>query len=180
MIRFPFALLLSLMLITLATTAHSQPPFSLNAPTAKQVNLQQLITMSKDKNTIILDSYQLEPFFHIAPANIAQKQKNAYTQQQLDQLLHSLIPSKDSPIILFCWENFQPTRKMSARFMVNHALQKNGYHNLYELKDLWHVGDVMVDEKQLHTMEEHVRTLATAIPPQLSQQSTEQLHDTHH
>ncbi len=173
MIRFPFAILLSLMLIALATTARSQPLLSLNAPTSKQINLQQLITMSKNKNAVILDSYQLEPFFHIAPADIAQKQKNAYTQQQLDQLLHSLIPSKDSPIILFCWENFQPTRKMSARFMVNLALQKNGYHNLYELKDLWHDGDIMVDEKQLHTMKKHVRTLATTIPPQFSQHSTE-------
>ena len=130
----------------------------------KQIDYKEFLKWKENPETVILDSYKLEPFLHIAPPEVAGKEDNSITQAQFEKLLSDLIPNKDTPVILFCWENFQPTRMMSARSSIGYSLEKNGYSNILYLKDLWRNDGMFSKTEERSDQEKIIRSSATPIP----------------
>lgn len=101
------------------------------------ISYHEFLKMRDDPETIILDAGQMEPLFWVVPESVA-RQGKGLTQAELDSALSDVIPSKESKIILHCYQNFAPTRMMPARSSVASHLRANGYKRVYELADLWH------------------------------------------
>ncbi len=97
---------------------------------------EQYLSWRDEPETVVLNAFQLEPLFYIVPDQMAAEGKGL-TQQELDQILAGLIPSKETRILLYCEENFYPTRRMAAKTSVGISLIRNGYQNVYELETLW-------------------------------------------
>lgn len=136
----------------------------INPQQGKKIDYTEFLERKENPETVILDSYKLEPFLHISPPEVAEKENNSITQAQFEKLLSDLIPKKDSPVILFCWENFQPTRMMSARSSIGYALEKNGYSNILYLKDLWRNDNMFSKTEERSDQEKIIRSSATPIP----------------
>lgn len=101
-----------------------------------QISYKEFLMMRSKSDVVVLDAAQLEKYFMVVPENMA-KQGKGISQKQLDSLLVSLIPTKDTKVILYCYQNFMPTRNMPASTSVAMSLEANGYKNVQELEYLW-------------------------------------------
>lgn len=125
-----------------------------------EITYDQLISWSQDPDTRIFDAYQLEPFIHVASPHLTATDPNSITQDQLNDLLTSLIPTKNSRTILYCQESFFPTRMVSAQSIIQMVLNQHGYTNIYQLEKLWlkHDGDT------IKPMQQNIESLSAPIP----------------
>ncbi|MGI9324835.1 MAG: rhodanese-like domain-containing protein [Pseudomonadales bacterium] len=104
---------------------------------ARRVSESQFIEMSKDRNTLILDSRSAAKFaqMHVAGA------VNVAFSDMTEQTLGSVIASKGTRILIYCNNNFVnapgpfPTKISSAALNVPTfiTLSAYGYDNVYEL-----------------------------------------------
>lgn len=107
--------------------------------TSTYITYEDFLKWRDDKNTVILDASLLEKYFLVSPQlqRSSTNQDENITQEKLDKLLNSLIPTYDTKIILYCYQTFAPTRRVSASQSVSFSLMGNGYKNVYILEDLW-------------------------------------------
>lgn len=103
----------------------------------KEISYSQFLEWRGNKETVILDSWALEPLQWISPKDIVEKTGRGITQDDFDHALSTIIPSKNTRVILYCYQSFEPTRMVSAKFRVADTLRANGYTNVHELEDLW-------------------------------------------
>ena len=55
-----------------------------------------------------------------------------------DEGLKRLVPSPDTRIVIYCESNFIGIRRIMLTTMCGPAIYQLGYHNLYQLEELWH------------------------------------------
>ncbi len=104
------------------------------------ISYEKFLELREGPDVVVLDATQLEPYFWVVPE--AQKD-SGITQKELDGFLQSIIPSKDTKVILHCYETFAMTRKMPASDMAVFTLRQNGYKNVYALAPLWHDTNIL-------------------------------------
>lgn len=102
--------------------------------TMKRISYDDYLELRDDEDFIVLDAYEIEPFLHVGPKS----SHASITQERLNEIISSMIPTQDTKIILYCWQNFMPTRTMPARSIVGATLAQMGYKNVYLMDDLWH------------------------------------------
>ncbi len=90
-----------------------------------------------DKDTVVLDAAQLEPLQWIVPENVTKKRQRGITQAEFDRAISEVIPKKETRVVLYCYETFMPTRRMSAMASVANVLKANGYTNIHTIEKLW-------------------------------------------
>lgn len=127
------------------------------------VSYDEFLVIRKNPDVIILNAAQLEKYFMVVPENMAAEGKGI-SQSQLDTLLASLIPTKETEVVLFCYENFQPTRRLSANNVVSYSLKENGYKNIKQLKNLYNSTDPAEIEKALRLGEKEIIPYTKKIP----------------
>lgn len=122
--------------ICLVSQASLSQAFGKVVQTSPEVSYDKLLEMRDDPDVVILDASEMEPLFWVVPESAAKRGKGL-TQAELDSVLSEMIPSKDTRIVLYCYQNFALTRIMPARTTVALNLRENGYKSVYELEDLW-------------------------------------------
>ena len=127
------------------------------------ISYDEFLSMREDRDLVILNAAQLEKYFMVVPEEMA-KQGKGLSQSQLDLLLASLIPTKETKVILFCHQNFQPTRMLSASESVSYALKENGYTNVRFLENLWGNGSHEEAEKARMLGEKEIIPFSKKIP----------------
>lgn len=136
---------------------------------ASEISYETFLKWREDPNTIVLDAAELEPLFFVVPEAVLEKTGRGVTQAELDTALQTLIPSRDTRVILYCWQNFAPTRTVLARTSVALHLRGNGYSNVHQLKDLWLKKSVwgeaeILDREELEPRTKEVVSSAKEIP----------------
>ncbi len=100
----------------------------------RRIDVNTLLTMREDKNTIILDVRDKDDYdcVHIEGA------RNLGVGKMDGDSLAAIIPDKNTRIVIYCDNALEPYPvKMTA--LVHHAfpvMYEYGYHNLYELEPL--------------------------------------------
>tara|TARA_R110002072_G_scaffold300928_1_gene479212 strand:+ start:106 stop:555 length:450 start_codon:yes stop_codon:yes gene_type:complete len=100
----------------------------------KSISYDDYLELRDDEDLVVLDAYEIEPFLHVGPKS----SRASITQEILNEIISGIIPTQDTKIILYCWQNFMPTRTMPARSIVGVTLAHMGYKNVYLMDDLWH------------------------------------------
>lgn len=118
------------------------------SPRDYEITYENFLKIRDTPDVVVLDAAQLEKYFMVVPEELAQKGKGL-SQKQLDVVLAELIPTKDTKVILYCYQSFMPTRNMPASLSVAMSLRANGYQNIYELEYLWMNGHSEAQAQQL-------------------------------
>lgn len=111
-------------------------PATPRAENPAPLRYEDFIQWRQDKDVVILNAWQLEPLLWVAPSDIAKTTKTGLTQEDFDNVVASLIPARDTRVVLYCYENFAPIRRIPARQAVAAALRAAGYTNVHELESL--------------------------------------------
>ena len=133
-------------LILAATTVLAADGVAFQKP--ENVTYEVFLKMRSEQDVVVLDAAQLEKYFMVVPEDMA-KQGKGISQKQLDALLVSLIPAKETKVVLYCYQNFMRTRNMPASSSVAISLEANGYKNIYALEYLWMNGRTEEQAKSL-------------------------------
>jgi len=141
-------------------------PLDGNSP--PDLKYEQFLEWRDAPDTVVIDSFQLEPLFHIVP-NEMRNEQDGLSQAELDGMLKKMIPSKDTRVILFCEQNFAPYRTVTARNMVAWSLAQLGYKNVFTLEDIWAREDLFSTDyedllKVKDLADKEIRPYAVSLP----------------
>lgn len=159
MLKFFKLVCVLMLLLLLPIQGMAEQTYKLSEP----LKYEKFLEERAQDNVVILDAAQLEKYFMLVPEDVAAAGKGI-SQKQLDSLLVSLIPSKGTKVVLYCYQNFEPTRRMSAGQSVALSLIQNGYTNVETLEDLWGNGSAQEYEKAQRLGKTEVIPYAKKIP----------------
>lgn len=100
------------------------------------LSYKEFLKVRDKPDTVVLDANRMEPLFWVGTEEDAKAGKGL-SQKELDAVLSEIIPSKETRVILYCHENFFPTRRVPAKNAVAMSLRGNGYTRVYELDTFW-------------------------------------------
>ena len=130
----------------LTATAHAAPPpatseikaqdFYQQASAAppQQIDAKQLSTWLAKNAVILIDLRGKESFeaAHIRGAI------NVPIELLTLEHLQTVVPNSDSRIVVYCSNNFMPTRMIALTTLGYPAIEQLGYSQVHRLEDLWH------------------------------------------
>ena len=105
----------------------------------RRITIEEFNAMSKDENTVILDSRSADAFAQIHVQNAININFSDFTEEKLKVV----IPNKETRILIYCNNNFEsdksalrpkaPGLALNIPTFIN--LYGYGYQNVYELRD---------------------------------------------
>lgn len=144
-----------LVTVSLTTSANAAPPPLANeikaqdfyqrasAELPKQIDAKQLSTWLDENAVILIDLRGKESFeaAHIRGAI------NVPIELLTVEHLKTVVPNSDSRIVVYCANNFMPTRMIALTTLGYPAIEQLGYSQVHRLEDLWNSSACQESEK---------------------------------
>ena len=104
-----------------------------SASPPKEVNAKQLADWLAEQSVVLIDLRGKEYFEreHIRGAI------NLPVEDLTSERLKALVPNRDARIVVYCTNNFNPTRMVALTTLGYPAVEQLGYSNVYTLEELW-------------------------------------------
>ena len=144
-----------LIAVVLTATASAQDPpvvneikpqdFYRQASTSVQteIDAKQLANWLAKKSVVLIDLRAKESFERAHIRGAINVPIEALTAEQLK----TLVPNSDSRIVVYCTNNFMPTRMIALTTLGYPAIEQLGYSNVHRLEDLWRSESCRAAEK---------------------------------
>ncbi len=141
--------------VSLNATARAAPPPIANeinaqdfyqrasAAPPKQITAKQLATWLAENAVVLIDLRGKESFeaAHIRGAI------NVPIELLTQEHLQTVVPNSDSRIVVYCSNNFMPTRMIALTTLGFPAIEQLGYRQVHRLEDLWSSASCRESEK---------------------------------
>ena len=114
-----------------------------SAAPPKKITAKQLAKRLENKAVILIDLRAKEAFAagHIRGAI------NVPVELLTLEHLQTIVPDSDFPIVVYCANNFMPTRMIALTTLGYPAIEQLGYRNVRRLEDLWYSPSCQKSEK---------------------------------
>lgn len=114
-----------------------------SAAPPKQITAKQLATWLAKKSVVLIDLRGKESY---AAAHI-RGAINVPIELLTAQHLKTVVPNSDSRIVVYCTNNFMPTRMIALTTLGYPAIEQLGYSKVHRLEDLWSSASCRESEK---------------------------------
>lgn len=108
-----------------------------------EVNAKQLADWLANKAVILIDLRSKKSFKHAHIRGAINLPVEALTLEHLKKI----VPNSDYRIVIYCTNNFVPTRRVALTTLGYPAIEQLGYSNVHRLEDLWHSQPCRATEK---------------------------------
>ena len=99
----------------------------------KEISAKQLADWLANKSVVLIDLRAKESFDHAHIRGAINLPIEALTSERLK----TLVPNSDSRIVVYCTNNFMPTRMIALTTLGYPAIEQLGYSNVHRLEDMW-------------------------------------------